>query len=254
MISDIQKLIDDYLKWLKEKTSLRQLDKWVEINTPYLDRHNDYIRIYVGNDAGGYLLTDDGYIITDLEQSGCKLESIKRQELLKMTINGFGVQMAGRNMQIKASAENFALKKHNLVQAMLAVNDLFYLSESSIKSLFYEDVLAWLDLSEIRFTPKVKFTGKTGYDHLFDFIIPKSKQQPERIVQTINKPDKDKAQSIVFAWIDTKENRAPDSKAYALLNDSMMPVSSAVIDALTSYDVKPIPWSRRQEIVSEFAA
>ena len=51
-----------------------------------------------------------------------------------------------------------------------------------VASLFYEDVVAWLDLHDVRYTPKVKFTGKTGYDHLFDFVIPKSRRQPERIV------------------------------------------------------------------------
>ena len=83
-----------------------------------------------------------------------------------------------------ASPDNFALRKHNLVQAMLAVNDMFYLAVPMVASLFYEDVVAWLDLHDIRYTPKVKFTGKTGYDHLFDFVIPKSRRQPERIIQS----------------------------------------------------------------------
>lgn len=45
MIQDIQKLIDDYVVWLRDKTSLRQIENWVEITTPYLDRQNDYIQI-----------------------------------------------------------------------------------------------------------------------------------------------------------------------------------------------------------------
>ncbi len=49
-----------------------------------------------------------------------------------------------------------------------------------VLSLFYEDVVTWLDLHEIRYTPKVKFTGKSGFDHLFDFVIPKSRSSPER--------------------------------------------------------------------------
>jgi len=28
------------------------------------------------------------------------------------------------------------------------------------------------DENEIRYTPSVKFTGKSGYDNLFDFVIP----------------------------------------------------------------------------------
>ncbi len=254
MIGDIQRLMDAYHAWLKDKSVLRQIDQWVEITTPYLDRHNDYIQIYAKQANGGFVLTDDGYTIDDLELSGCKLESRKRQDLLKMTLNGFGVQMDGKALQVHASPDNFALRKHNLVQAMLAVNDMFYLAVPMVASLFYEDVVAWLDVHDIRYTPKVKFTGKTGYDHLFDFVIPKSRQQPERIVQTINRPSKDTAQAVAFSWIDTKEVRSSDSRAYALLNDSEQAVSSAVVDALRSYDVHPVPWSQREQVREVLAA
>lgn len=254
MIDDIQHLMNTYHAWLKDKTILREIDQYIEITTPYLDRHNDYLQIYAKRANGGFVLTDDGYIIEDLEQSGCKLESPKRQDLLKLTLNGFGVQLDGKNLQVHASPENFALRKHNLVQAMLAVNDMFYLAVPMVASLFYEDVVAWLDLHDIRYTPKVKFTGKTGYDHLFDFVIPKSRRQPERILQAINRPNRDSAQAVVLAWIDTKEVRSPDSRAYALLNDSEQLVSQAVIDALRNYDVQPVAWSQREAVREELAA
>ena len=254
MIDEIKKLLDDYLLWLKDKTLLRQAGEWIEITTPYLDRHNDYIQIYARKENSALLLTDDGYTITDLEQSGCKLQSPKRQELLKMTLNGFGVQFRDNALQVHATPDNFALRKHNLVQAMLAINDMFYLSVPMVTSLFYEDVVIWFDLHEIRYTPKVKFTGKTGYDHLFDFVIPKSRRQPERIIQTINRPNRETAQAVAFAWIDTKEIRPPESKAFALLNDSEQTISSSVLDALENYDVRPVPWSKRDQIREELAA
>ena len=254
MIEEVQRLLEQYLAWLKDKVQLRQVDDWVEITTPYLDRHNDYIQIYAKKENGGYLLTDDGYTITDLEQSGCKLNSPKRQNLLKMTLNGFGVKIHNGALQVHASPDDFALRKHNLVQAILAVNDMFYLAVPMVASIFYEDVISWLDLHEIRYTPKVKFTGKSGYDHLFDFVIPKSRQQPERIIQTINRPNRDTAQSVAFAWIDTKEVRPPDSKAYAFLNDSQQPVSTAVLDALRNYEVRPVLWTKREEVREELAA
>lgn len=254
MIQDIQKLLDDYMAWLRDKTSLRQVEDWVEITTPYLDRHNDYVQIYAKKSNGSFVLTDDGYTIEDLEQSGCKLNSPKRQDLLKMTLNGFGIQLHGDALEVHATPDNFALRKHNLVQAMLAVNDMFYLAVPMVASLFYEDVVAWLDLHDVRYTPKVKFSGKTGYDHLFDFVIPKSRKQPERIIQTINRPNRDTAQSVAFAWIDTKEVRPSDSKAFALLNDSEIAISSSVTDALKNYNVHPIPWSNREEVWEELAA
>lgn len=254
MIQDVQKLLDDYVTWLKDKTQLRQVNDWVEITTPYLDRNNDYLQIYAHKENGAYVLTDDGHTIGDLDQMGCKLNSPKRQDLLQMTLNGFGVQLQDQRLEVHASMDNFALRKHNLVQAMLAVNDMFFLSVPMVASLFYEDVVGWLDLHDIRYTPKVKFSGKSGYDHLFDFVIPKSRRQPERIIQTINRPNRETAQSVVFSWVDTKEVRPADSRAYAFLNDSESPVSTTVLDALSSYDVTPVVWSKREELREELAA
>lgn len=254
MIEDIERLISEYHAWLKDKTVLRRIDNWIEITTPFLDRHNDYIQIYAKKSNGGLILTDDGSTIRDLEQSGCKLESRKRQDILNLTLNGFGVKTEEKALLVHASNDNFALRKHNLVQAILAVNDIFYLSVPIVESLFYEDVVAWFDLHEVRYTPKVKFTGKTGFDHLFDFVIPKSRRKPERIIKTINRPSRDTAQAAVLAWIDTREVRSPESCAYALLNDSDQAVSSAVIDALQSYEVRPVPWSKRESVREELAA
>jgi hypothetical protein len=255
MIEEIRRLLDDYVAWLRDKTMLRQApDNWVEITTPYLDRHNDYLQIYVRKHNGGFVLTDDGYIIEDLKHSGCKLDSPKRQDLLRMTLAGFGVQDSDGRLEVLASGENFALRKHNLVQAMLAVNDLFFLAVPMVASLFYEDVVAWMDAAEIRYTPNVKFTGKSGYDHLFDFVIPKSRKQPERIIQTITRPGRDTAEAVAFKWIDTKDVRSPDSKAYAFLNDQEQKVSQGVIDALDSYDVKPVLWGEKEKVRYELAA
>lgn len=254
MIEDIQALLDRYVAWLRDKTTLRQVADWVEITTPYLDRHNDYLQIYARRSNGSYVLTDDGYVLDDLEQSGCKLDSPKRQALLRTTLNGFGVQLADGRLEVSAAADNFALRKHNLIQAMLAVNDLFYLASPTVASLFYEDVVNWLELHEIRYTPKVKFTGKSGYDHLFDFVIPKSRQQPERIIQTINRPNRDAAEVIAFKWIDTKDVRPPDSRAYAFLNDQEHRVIEAVGGAMQSYDIRPVLWSQRDKVVQELAA
>jgi len=254
MIEEIQKLIDDYVAWLRDKTTLREVNDWVEITTPYLDRHNDFLQIYAKRQNSGYLLTDDGYIIEDLVQSGCKLESEKRQALLKMTLNGFGVKRQDDALQVHASPDNFALRKHNLVQAMLAVNDMFSLAGPVVESLFHEDVEQWLNAHEIRFIPRVKFSGVSGYDHLFDFVIPKSNRQPERILHAINRPSRDTAQSLAFSWIDTREARPPDSRAYAFLNDSERRLPTPVLDALRNYGVNPLPWSQREGIREELAA
>lgn len=254
MISEIQSLLDEYTRWLKDKTVLRQVNGWVEITTPYLDRHNDYLQLYVQRHNGGFVLTDDGYVITDLQHSGCALDTPKRQELLHTTLNGFGVKLAENRLEVVATPENFSLKKHNLVQAMLAINDLFALAFPIVNSLFFEDVVAWLELNEIRYTPNVKFTGKSGYDHLFDFVIPKSRQAPERILKAITKPNADSAKAFAFAWLDTRHVRSEDAQAFAFLNDTERVPSASVTEALHSYAIEPVSWSQRDRVRGRLAA
>lgn len=254
-VAEIEQLLHNYRAWLRDKTTLRQVNgEWVEITTPYLDRHNDALQIYIRAENGGYVLTDDSYTIHDLEASGCSLHTEKRLDLLKMTLNGFGVKLQDEALAVHATAENFPLKKHSLIQAMLAVNDLFYLAKPVVESLFFEDVVSWLDANEIRYTPGVKFTGISGYDHLFNFVIPKSRKQPERIVQAINRPTRETALSFINAWADTRQTRPPDSKAYAMLNDIEQPVSGNVIDAFRNYQIRPVPWADRGQVVPELAA
>lgn len=254
MINDMQHLLDEYYRWLSNQSELRQVGEWIEITTPYLDRHNDYLQIYAQRRDGGYLLTDDGYILDDLQQSGCQLDTPRRQALLMMTLNGFHVHLRGRALEVQTTADDFAFRKHSLLQAMLAVNDMFYLAVPMVARLFYDDVMAWLDVCEIRYTPRVKITGKSGYDYLFDFVIPKSRDYPERIVQLLNRPSRETVQHAVFAWLDTKDVRLVDARAYALLNDTEQAIPPSTLDALQHYEVRPVRWSQREEIRAELAA
>lgn len=250
MLGEIQKLIDQYSTWVRQRTNLRQLDKTVvEITTPSLDRHNDFVQIYAKKSNGGILLTDGGHTIDDLYLSGCELNSPKRQEILKITLNGFGVKFNSETSELytETAAQDFSFKKHNLLQAILAVNDMFFMASPVVHSLFIESVTNWLDEREIRYTPNVSFTGKTGYSYTFDFVIPKSRNAPERIIKAINNPTKDAAKLFVLSWIDTKDVRPAESTAYAFLNDSEREVSVNVSNALKSYGIIPYTWSRRED-------
>ncbi len=254
MSMNVESLIDGYYKWLKDKTAWKQAKDFVEITTPYLDHHNDYIQIYLKKDGNEYYLTDDSYTISDLIQSGCSLDTPKREKLLNMTLNGFGVQRNMDEIYIKANHDNFSLKKHNLIQSILSVNDMFYLAKSNISNLFFEDVQTWLEKHEIRFVGHVPFVGKSGYMRHYDFVIPKSKNAPERMIQIINNPSKSKAEEIAFGWLDTKDVRNEDAQAYAFVNDNEKDVPETFKDALTSYDIKTIAWSDRSQFADELVA
>jgi hypothetical protein len=249
MMKQLSTLVEQYSDWIRDRTSLRKINgDWIEITTPYLDRHNDCIQIYARKQDDGFLLTDGGEILEDLTFSGCSLDSPKRQKLLSTALAGFGIKNEDGRLEVTATTENFPQRKHSLVQSMLAVNDLFFLSDSHVGSLFYEDVTDWLDSHEIRYSPNVSFAGKGGLVHKYDFLIPRSKAYPERLIRAISRPDKNAAITFAFSWMDTRETRPDNSLALAFLNDQEHKVPGEVVETLRSYSIEPIGWSEREKM------
>lgn len=251
----LKNLIDNYYTWLKDKTILKQINDTCEITTPYLDRHNDYIQIYAIKDNDKYKLTDDGNTIKDLIISGCSLESPKRQKMLNVILNGYGIELENKEiLSTKTTHFDFPLKKHNLIQAIIDVNNMFYLANSTIESLFYDDVKQWFDTIDVRYNERIPFIGKSGYSRTFDFVIPRSKNAPERLIKTLNNPNKQNADSIIFDWLDIESARPEGSKPFVLINNEEKNISSLILDSFENYNINAIPWSEKETIKEKLVA
>ncbi len=251
---ECQQLIDSYLDWLRKGLSVEAVGTACELTTPFLDRHNDHLQVYAVQRNGTIVLSDDGYILSDLRTSGLDLSTQKRLEILKAIVNGFGVRLEANQLVVDASQRTLGQKVHALVQAMLAVNDMFVMAQPRVATFFWEDVRAFLDAHDVRYSPRIKIAGRSGYDHAIDFLIPKSRTRPERFVQAINVATKSTVGSYLFALTDTREARPEKPEAYAFLNDRDHVVGGDVTEALEEYQVKPAPWSRRDEYIDALAA
>ena len=254
MIMKQSDFINSYVDWLKSKIQLTEINGYLEITTPFLDRHNDHLQIYVQQEGDKLLLSDDGYIISDLLMQGCDISSSRRVNVMQTILNGLGVKLDNDTLIVEARPDNYPQKKHALIQAMISINDMFMLSKARVASVFLEDVEQFLDINDVRVTPNVQFTGKSGFSHIFDFVIPSSKKKPERLIRAINNPTRDKAQAIMFAWNDIREMRNRESSMYVFVNDSDKVIRPDIISAFTQYEIKPILWTRRQEIINDLTA
>ncbi|SHK55154.1 DUF1829 domain-containing protein [Paramaledivibacter caminithermalis] len=251
-----KKFIDSYLSWLKENMSIKTIkDDVLELTSPFLDRHNDYMQIYIIKTDNGYILSDDGYTINDLMLSGLEFNTAKRKKILNTILNGYGVELDENDiLKVKCNIANFPIKKHNLLQAMLSVNDLFVLSRNNVISIFLEDVETFLYNNDIRYISNVNFVGKSGLSQKFDFAIPKSKKMPERIIKTANNLNKSLVESIIFSWNDTKSVRDNNTQLYTFINDIDKNISNSLITAFKEYDIIPVRWSERKKYIEELAA
>lgn len=245
MLKEIESLLKQYWTWLADNTSLRVVEDYVEITTPLLDRHNDCFQIYVKIVDDKILITDDGCTITDLEMSGFNFN--KSREILRNSIlNGFDINLIDEKiLQTLQPKEKFGLYKSNLLQAMIAIDDMHYTTQASRENVFKKEVKSWLTKREVPYESDKTFVGKSGVDHKFDFVLSKS-NCPERLVSSLNRPDKFSAQVVAYSWIDTKAKILNGAEAYAILNDKSS-VSKTVFDTLSAYDVHPIRWSNNVE-------
>lgn len=254
----LKHMADDYLAWLREQIRVEEItgpsSGWAAITTPYLDRHNDFIEIYVKESNGGYILSDDGNTMEDLEQSGCLINTDKRRAFFHQALTSYGIVENDHVLTATSSKEQLPFKKHMFIQGILTIGDMFMMASPTVASLFAEDVEKWMENQGIRFVSRLKFTGRSGYDHVFDFAIPKSTQSPERLIRAFTRPSRDRAQAMAFSWIDTREVRARDTEAYAILNDVEQAVPAAVIGALKAYQVTPVPWTERDLYRDRLAA
>lgn len=252
--AEYQKLIDEYITWLKTGLSLEMVGTQVaELTTPFLDHHNDHLQIYVNKSNGKLVLTDDGYVLNDLQASGFEFDTPRRRAILESTLNGFGVKLYKNDLRVEASAQNLGQRLHSLIQAMLALDDMYVISKPRVTGFFWEDVANFLTTKDVRYSANVKVSGKSGYDHHIDFMIPKSKQSPERFLQAINTPTKSTIGNFLFVITDSVQARPQPAEAMAFLNDQDKPVGGDVIEALGAYSIRPILWSQREQHVEELA-
>ena len=252
---DCQQVIAEYLKWIKDNTVTKTVEegKVCSISTPFLDRHNDHLDIYLLKTNDNLKLTDNGYTIADLKMSGFEINTPKRESILKTALNGFGVKMNGNDeLYVDANPQNIGQKKHYLLQAILAVNDMFNLAQETVYALFKEDVELYFKSNDIFFSKDIKLTGKSGFDHNIDFLIPASKNRPERLIKAINTAKKDTVLSSIMAFNDINQTRETPTKNFVVYNDLEKEVSKDVIGALDNYSVKHIPWSHKELCLTEF--
>lgn len=256
MTTDSDLLVDSYLNWIRKDVSAVSLsDSTSVLTTPFLDRHNDHLEIYAERQSADIiLLTDDGYILSELKSSGVETRGSKREEIIQSLLVGHGVRLNGREIQTDASVADLGKRVHNLIQAMLSLDDMFVLAQPAPQTFFLHEVERFLDAKDVRYTPSAKFAGKSGLDHLVNFVIPKSKSAPERFIQVVNAPRRDRVENFLFTVGDTRDARHGDVAFYAIINDLRREIAPDVLQALDAYEVKAMPWSKRDEAVALLTA
>ncbi|MDU1202697.1 MAG: DUF1828 domain-containing protein [Clostridiales bacterium] len=243
-------LIYSYYNWLKNNTICSEVNNYTKVSTPFLDRHNDCIEFYMKLDNNGDIfITDDGYTLGDLEDYGFTFNTPKRKSLLNEILNIYHIKEKDNCLTVTTSKNNFPIAKHFFIQAIIAINDLYNLNKSNVVSLFVEEFSSFLYENGIFYSENVKVTGKSGFDHNIDYLIPGNNKNPEKYLKIINNPDKSNTQNTMFLWDDLKYARKQTDIMMVVLNDIDHKVQNDIISAYKKYDITPLMWSDKTNIL-----
>lgn len=252
--TDTQDFIETYIQWIRRNSAQTSIGEYQEITTPFVDSHNDNIQFYIKKTESGFLLSDDGYTLADLEMNGCDISSKKRREAIQEFSESLGVQIIDHCICVNAAETEIAQKQHAIIQAIIKIGDMFLTTSSRIKSIFFDDVSEYFAVNDVRNTPSVMLMGQSGLSHRFDFVIPSSRKMPERVITTLNSPSKQSVLSSIFAWNDTAKVRKTNSRGYIVLNDEKKGVSAELIAAINNYDITPISWNKRDDFLNDLVS
>lgn len=246
-------LIESYISWLKQKINYKEINGYYEVTTPFVNHINDYIQFYLKRDERDYIyMTDDGETINNLEMSGVDVNAPARKREIDSILNGFGVIIKGNELTTIATITTFPMRKHNFLQAIMAVDDLFVIASPKVESFFLEDITNFLHQNEIRFSRNIILQGKSSFQHKFDFLIPSSGKARERIIKAVSSPKKQNIIAHLFAFEDTKQAR--NNEGIMILNDLEKDIAPDVLQAIIEYGIFDFSWKLREELKEKLVA
>jgi hypothetical protein len=249
----MEDLIELYLSWLKQKINYKEINGYYEITTPFVNHINDYIQFYLRRDEKDHLyMTDDGETLNNLEMAGVDISSPARKRELDSILNGFGVKLKGNELITIATPSTFPMRKHNFLQAIMAVDDLFIVASPKVEQFFLEDIANFLHQNNVRFSRNIILQGKSTFQHKFDFLIPSSLKAPERIIKAVSSPKKQNIIANLFAFEDTKQAR--NNEGIMILNDLEKEIAPDVSQAIAEYGIYDFSWKKREDLKEKLAA
>jgi len=255
-----KELKNDYINWYKKHLHFQSLeDNLLRIDSPFKDNTQDDIVIYAEKNPNDSFitLTDDGYTMYNLKISGVNLSlSKKRMFIFRKNLESYGINYNSHTeeLYVKTPIEKFSENKHRLLQCLLFVNDMYILSQSSVKNIFTEDVSKVFDDNNIIYTQDIIINGKSGMSHKFEFLIPGMKDRKEKFVKAVSVPNNTIATKAYVTDVSQAKAVKRDKKNefYFILDDRKKDVNNEVNNLLIESDIVPINFTELPQKIELF--
>ncbi len=242
MTESFQALQNHYWDWVRGQTFIRDLGGVYEITTPYLDRFNDCIQIHAKMlGVGKVLISDAGETLEDMVLSGHSYASGRLAPAFQEIMNGFGVSLDHQNesLKVECSLEDFPVTAHNLIQAILAINDLGYVTTSERipkQATFRKQVKKKFSSFEgWKVTDDPLFTGKSGVPRKFNFMV-----NDIIVIQCFASISKQSVDAFIFAWLDAGAQNNKQLRCSALIQPIEGQNTTNACNIMKYYEIAPV--------------
>lgn len=126
-------LENSYYNWLKKELDFKDIsDGYISISTPFIDTNYDNISLFANfTDKNHVTVSDFGYTVFNLEELDININKRNKTvwSIFESTLNSFGVTNDNGNLSITTTLDKFPIAKTRLLNAILRLNDLVYLSK-----------------------------------------------------------------------------------------------------------------------------
>lgn len=131
-MENLKDFAKNYLNFLRSNLSVKKIETVYEIVLPFEDHAGDSIVCYVDDkkENGMFLVSDDGYIINNLIDTGMNIgkKSIRRKTIEQICMLS-GVSLSDDNeMTILSSEEDLPSKVHQFAMTMLQIDSMYLMN------------------------------------------------------------------------------------------------------------------------------
>jgi|SRR5690625_542158 len=125
----IDNLKQAYNEWNNKSLVLENFNGFIEITTPFVDMHHDFIQLYfIRESDNNFIITDDGHILNELAMLGIDIKnSKKRSGFFQTSLNIFGVKYNEKTDElfvIFSNVRDYPEQQDRLIQCLLRISGM----------------------------------------------------------------------------------------------------------------------------------
>ncbi len=127
---DGKRIVKRYMDRLYEDFRVDSDDEGCTLTMPYLDRHRNFIQVYITKTDSGVTLSDYGDTIRDLRICGLDIDTESKRQALNEQLNLFGIEIDGDELGMSSSWDDLPTLLHEFAQGILAIGGLIHMADT----------------------------------------------------------------------------------------------------------------------------